>query len=169
MKYSGSNQRVSEYSAWTSLCIGLGARTYVELGCGSSHEQAKAGIRVVTVDLLPNGISGISHVQGDTHDPVTRDRVLGILGTPPDIVFIDADHAIEAVRADFNLWYPVTTMAIGFHDILMDGVSQFWNEVKRQYPSVEIIARDVASANDWQRGSGSNGDLNVGGIGVIFK
>jgi len=67
------------------------------------------------------------------------------------------------------MWYPAATKLIGFHDIKMPSVVPFWNEICRQYPSVEIIGRDAQSAQDWQRGSGSNGDLDCGGIGVIFK
>jgi hypothetical protein len=167
--YRGSNQRIPEYHTWTSLCVGMGIETYVELGIGSSWEHHQAGIRVVTVDVLPNGLPGIDHVQGSSHDLDTLHQVLTLLGGSPDCVFIDADHEYNAVYQDFDMWYPAATKLIGFHDILMPGVNQFWNEVKRQYPSVEIIARDPASGEAWQRGSGTNGDLNVGGIGVIFK
>jgi hypothetical protein len=147
----------------------MGIQSYVELGVGSSWEHAQAGIKVVTVDVLPNGLPGIHHIQGDSHDLGTLHHVLELLGGNPDCVFIDADHEYNAVRHDFDMWYPAATKLIGFHDILMPGVSQLWNEVKRQYPSVEIIGRDPASGEQWQRGSGTDGDLNVGGIGVIFK
>jgi 23S rRNA U2552 (ribose-2'-O)-methylase RlmE/FtsJ len=147
----------------------MGIESYVELGIGSSWEHANLSIKVVTVDILPNGFPGIDHVQGDSHNLDTLHRVLELLGSQPDCVFIDADHEYSAVYQDFDMWYPAATKLVGFHDILMPGVSQFWNEIKRQYPSVEIIARDPASGEQWQRGSGTNGDLNVGGIGVIFR
>lgn len=167
--YRGSNQRIPEYCSWVALCIGMGIKTYVELGVGSSWEHAQAGIKVVTVDVLPNGLPGIHHIQNDSHSLETLHQVLEYLGGPPDCVFIDADHEYGAVYQDFDMWYPAATKLIGFHDILMHGVNQLWGEVKRQYPSVEIIARDPASGEQWQRGSGTNGDLNVGGIGVLFK
>jgi len=167
--YRGSNQRIPEYNTWTSLCVGMGIQSYVELGVGSSWEHHQQGIKVVTVDVLQNGLPGIDHVQGDSHDLETLHQVLELLGGPPDCVFIDADHSYDAVRHDFDMWYPAATKLIGFHDIMMDGVNQFWNEVRRQLPSVEIISRDPASGEAWQRGSGTNGDLNVGGIGAIFK
>lgn len=168
--YRGSNQRVPEYHSWVSLCVGMGIRSYVELGVGSSWEHSQVGINVITVDILPNGFPSIPHVQGDSHDLGTLHQVLTILGGPPDCVFIDADHSYDACRQDFDMWYPAATKLIGFHDItLQEGSDRFWNEVKRQYPSVEIIGRDQASGEAWQRGSGTNGDLHAGGIGVIFK
>lgn len=167
--YRGSNQRIPEYHSWTSLCLGMGIESYVELGVGSSWEQWEHGIKVVTVDVLPNGLPGIDHVQGSSHDLDTLHRVLTILGGQPDCVFIDADHEYNAVYQDFDMWYPAATKLIGFHDIRMPSVMPFWNEISRQYPSVEIIGRDTKSAQGWQVGSGSNGDLNCGGIGAIFK
>ena len=168
--YVGSNQRIPEYHAWTALCIGLGAKTYVELGCGSSHEQASMGMQVVTVDILPNGLNGITHIQADSHDPATLATVLAHLGGHrPDIVFIDADHTHEAVAKDFDLWHPAALMAVGFHDILMPGVKEFWEETALLYPSIQIIGRDIASAEQWQHLGHVQGQVNCGGIGVIFK
>jgi hypothetical protein len=168
--YTGSNQRVPEYNAWVCLCLGMGAKTYVELGVGSSWEQSQAGIRVVTVDVLPNGLSGIDHVQGNSHDLDTMFRVLNILGGPPDIVFIDADHSYDGCRMDFDMWYPAAKLAVGFHDIYLgEGCDRFWNEVSQQYPSVEICGRDHESATKWQGQPGDEGRLRAGGIGVIWK
>ena len=173
MIYTGSNQRIPEYHAWTSLCIGMGITTYVELGCGSSHSQRDVGISVITVDILPNGLGGepaIPHIQGNSHDLETLHQVLTYFNGRPECVFIDADHTYERVKADFDVWYPAATRLIGFHDIRMEGVREFWNEISRQYPSVEIVGRDIASADKWQHGCQTHtGDVNCGGIGVIFK
>jgi cephalosporin hydroxylase len=173
LKYTGSNQRIPEYHAWMLLCLGMGAKTYVELGIGSSWEQSHAGMVVVTVDILPNGFphpEHIRHFQGDSHDPAIRDQVLAHLQCEPDIVFIDADHSYAGCRADFDLWYPHARMAVAFHDIrLREGCDRVWEEVSQQYPSIEIIGRDHASAVTWQNNAGDAGRLNAGGIGVIFK
>ena len=170
MRYKGSNQRVPEYNTWMCICLGLGAKSYVELGVGSSWEQSNAGLTVVTVDLLPNGFPNIPHIQGDSHDPSVVDRVLTTIGSPPDIVFIDADHSYEGCRSDFNLWYPHARLAVGFHDIrLAEGSDRVWEELSQQYPSVEIVGRDHQSAMDWQHSHNGDGRLNAGGIGVIFK
>lgn len=168
--HRGSNQRIPEYHAWSLLCLGLGAKTYVELGCGSSHSQRDSGIRCVSVDLLANGLTGVPHFRGDSHSQATRDFVIEMLEGNPDVVFIDADHSAEAVRADFDLWYPVANLAVGFHDILMPSVVPAWRDISFRHPSVEIIARDLASADEWQRGGHHpDGQVDCGGIGVVFK
>jgi len=169
--YTGSNQRIPEYNAWTALCVGLGCKSYVELGCGSAWEQLNAGIlNIVTVDILPNGMSGIRHIQGNSHDHEVRAAVLLALGDDPDVVFIDADHSEAGVRADFEAWWKFAKLAVGFHDILMPGVMEFWEEVCLKFPSVQIIGRDIEHANRWQHGGYSpDGKVNCGGIGVLFK
>jgi hypothetical protein len=167
MIHNGGNQRWTEIHAWTSLCLGMGVRTYVELGIGSSYLLANAGLRGITVDLLHD--THPNHIQGDSHDPQTLARVLYLLGESPDMVFIDADHSAAAVLADFALWWPSARLLIGFHDILMPSVVPAWQELRRAHPSLEIISRDPASAQRWQVGSGSNGDLACGGIGVLLK
>jgi hypothetical protein len=165
--YRGGNQRTPEIHAWTSLCLGMKVRSFVELGIGSSYLLRREGVPGVTVDLLPDASPW--HIQGDSHDPATRDRVIDLLGAMPDVVFIDADHEAAMVRLDFELWWPVAQFLVGFHDILMPSVVPFWHDVRRCYPSLEIVARDPASAQAWQVGSGSDGDLACGGIGVLFK
>ncbi len=169
--YRGANQRIPEYHAWVCVCSGMKIHSYVELGCGSAYFLKEIGVeKIVTVDVLPNGLKDISHVQADSHDPQTLNRVLDLLGGPPDVVFIDADHEADAVRRDFELWHPVTQMAVGFHDILMPSVIPAWNDISLRYPSVQIIGKDVASADKWQYGSAHpDGHVNCGGIGVVFK
>jgi hypothetical protein len=168
---SGSNQRVPEFHSWVCLCKGMETKSYVELGCGSAHWLTQAGVtKVITVDILPNGLRNVPHIQGDSHDPHTLDRVLYILGDAPDVVFIDADHEAAAVQKDFELWWPVARMMVGFHDIRMPSVIPFWQDIRLKYPSIEIIARDVESANAWQHpGPHPDGLVNCGGIGVLFK
>jgi len=166
--HTGSNQRVPEFHAWASLVAGLGALSYVELGVGSAWDIPVA--IAVTVDLLPNGLPGIPHIRGNSHDLATLHAVLDYLHGPPDIVFIDADHTYEGCKADFDVWYPAARLAVGFHDIrLREGCDRFWDEISQQYPSVEIVGRDHASAMAWQHSHDGTGRLYAGGIGVIFK
>lgn len=173
MIHTGSNQRIPEYHSWVALCLGMGIRSYVELGCGSSWSFRRAGLsNIVTVDLLPNGLENgaIPHVQGDSHDPDTLKAVLAILGGEPDVVFIDADHEADAVLKDFKLWYPVAKKLVGFHDVLMPSVIPAWNAIALNYPSVQIVGRDLKSADKWQYGGHHpEGHVDCGGIGVVFK
>ena len=170
MRYRGSNQRPPEYHTWMCICIGMRAQSYVELGVGSSWEQHNAGMVVVTVDLNPTGFPHIPHIQGNSQEKGTLHKVLSTLGDRPDIVFIDADHTYDGCKADFELWYPVARLAVGFHDTrLPQGCDQFWKEISRNYPSVEIVSRDIKSALEWQTNADDSGDVNAGGIGVIWK
>lgn len=169
LDWRGSNQRVPEYCAWTALCVGLGAKTYLELGRGSAWCQRDAGMKCLTVDVLPEALGGIDHIQASSHDPELVPRVLDYFGGDPDIIFIDADHSYEAVSMDFELWWPHARVAVGFHDIRMPDVGGFWNKISRQYPSIEMVSKDVASADAWQHTSDHTGDIGVGGFGVLLK
>jgi predicted O-methyltransferase YrrM len=78
-----------------------------------------------------------------------------------DFVFIDGDHSYEGVKQDFEIYKQFCRPGglIAFHDIVDSQrhrergvyVNQFWNEVKDQYPSTQIIY----------------GNNNWGGIGVL--
>jgi hypothetical protein len=171
MIHKGGNQRWTEFHAWASLCLGLGVKTYLELGCGSAGFMRLAGVKSMAIDILPDHHGGcIDHFHGNSNDPLNVERVTNLFDGPPDAVFIDADHEYGAVKLDFLLWYPIATKIVGFHDILMHGSKTFWDEIKVEYPSVEIIGQDRGSAEEWQHGSSHlNGKLECGGIGVIFK
>jgi len=167
--YKGNNQRWPEFHAWACLCRGIGARTYLELGCGSSGWMHRyAGLHAIAIDLCEH--AGCEHVIANSHDPAMVDHVKRLLGGGPlDVIFIDASHEYADARADFDLWWPIARVAVGFHDILMPGPRQLWDEVSVEHPSVEIIARDAASAFEWQRTSWPDGHMPMGGIGVLFK
>jgi hypothetical protein len=172
MIYKGNNQRWPEFHAWACLCRGLGVRTYLELGCGSTGwMRLYVGLNAVAIDLRPEGEGGcVDHIHGDSHDPAMLPRIIAMFDGPPDAVFIDADHTYQSARADFDLWHPAARLVVGFHDILMPGVASFWHEVAQSHPSIEILARDHASAEEWQRDHAHpDGRLDCGGIGVIFK
>jgi hypothetical protein len=168
-------QREPEFLAWVSICLTIGAKSYVELGTGHSHYMRAAGIpSVVAVDINNPQYGVISedvnYVRGSSYDIDTFRRVIDILGGYPDVVFIDADHDGDAPRRDFELWYPVAQKLVGFHDILIPNITPLWNEVAFQYKSAEIIGRDLASAQAWQgMGTSPDGRISGGGIGVIFK
>lgn len=169
-------QRKPEFMAWVSICLASGAKSYVELGTGHAGYMRAAGIpKVVAVDINNPPYYGIaddrvSYIQGSSYDFDTFRRVLDILGGYPDIVFIDADHDGDAPRKDFDLWHPAAQKLVGFHDILIPNIAQnIWPDIAFRHPSIEIIGRDLASAQAWQgMGTSPDGRISGGGIGVIW-
>jgi predicted O-methyltransferase YrrM len=88
-------------------------------------------------------------LRADSHDPATRAEVeRTIAGRPVDFLFIDGDHSLEGVRADFDLYVPLVRNGglVAMHDIvpgsreLVGGVPQFWREVKARNGGEEIVA-----------------------------
>lgn len=104
-------------------------------------------------------------IRGNSHDLETLDFLLRRMDNNAvglfDFIFIDGDHSYEGVKQDFEMYEPFCKPngLIAFHDIVDSPrhrergvyVNQFWNEVKDQYPSTQIIYGN----NDW------------GGIGVL--
>jgi hypothetical protein len=173
-------QREPEYLTWTALCVAMGVSSYVELGTGSAHFMKRAGIdKVVAMDINnpeaatlhnPHRETGVSYIQGNSHDVAMLRQVVDFLGCLPDAVFIDADHDGDAPRQDFELWYPVAQKLVGFHDIQIPNIAELWREISLNLPSVKLIGCDRASAVSWQGPNcPQDGILSAGGIGVIFK
>ncbi len=77
--------------------------------------------------------------QADSHRDGTRERVERFFdGEPLDLLFIDGDHAYDAVRDDFERYAPLVRPGglIALHDIvdgddsLVGGVPRFWREIR---------------------------------------
>jgi cephalosporin hydroxylase len=80
-------------------------------------------------------------LQGSSHDPeiVERARALG----PYQFLFIDAGHEYPDVKADWENYSPLVDEGgiVAFHDIQPRqsyGVSQLWDELKRERRSLEV-------------------------------
>ena len=81
----------------------------------------------------------IADIRGNTHSPETLGMLKEMLrGRPINILFIDALHTHEAVRQDFEIYGPLCTGIIAFHDINLGRgkkiedrqVWKFWDELK---------------------------------------
>jgi methyltransferase family protein len=184
------NQRGAEYPAWICICLGAGAKSYVEVGCGVGRGVIRfreAGMpKVVGIDLCPHppgvfeeerpGDTDLKYVFGDSSSEEVVQQTLQLLGGEPDAVFIDADHSYGKSKKDFEVWWPHTKLLMGFHDVLMDhpdSVGRFWKEIMLGTRSLELYSRDRQSVLEWQGqgclNSSPDGRLTAGGIGILFK
>lgn len=89
----------------------------------------------------------------DSHDPQTVAEVRQLFaGAPVDFAFIDGDHTYDGVKADFLDYGPLVRPGgmIAFHDILPRPdmpsiqVDRFWQELKAQYRTRDIIGTDAS-------------------------
>lgn len=87
-------------------------------------------------------------IRDDSHSPETLSQVLDCFSNLPiDFAFIDGDHTYEGVKSDFSLYAPMVKKGgiVAFHDILPRPdlpeiqVCRFWDEIKSQFDSEEII------------------------------
>jgi predicted O-methyltransferase YrrM len=89
-------------------------------------------------------------VGGDSHRRETLERVKAALaGRQFDFLFIDGDHSLEGVRADYEMYAPLVKRGgiVAFHDIVADvfqrygrptpsvtgGVPTFWKELQPKF------------------------------------
>jgi predicted O-methyltransferase YrrM len=98
-------------------------------------------------------------VNGRSGDESTFTAVEAL--APFDWVFIDADHAYGAVASDWNLYQPLCSGVVAFHDILGPSkdhpeieVYRLWGEIKAAGYQTQEFIEDRAAP--W------------GGIGVVF-
>jgi cephalosporin hydroxylase len=84
----------------------------------------------------------------NSHEAKTVARISEILaGKKLDLLFVDGDHSYAGVKSDFEMYSPFVRNGglVVFHDAAGNpwretlGASNFWDEVKGSYQSMEII------------------------------
>jgi cephalosporin hydroxylase len=125
-------QKGGELTGFLALLMDLRPlEVIVEIGSdagGTLWAWQQLGARVIGVDKPGAGFNsglalndhGCEIVYGDSHDPLTRQALLGLLkGRPVDVLFIDGDHSYNGVRADYEMYAPLVRAGgvIGLHDI----------------------------------------------------
>jgi predicted O-methyltransferase YrrM len=166
-------QKGTEMSALLELAASLRARCVVEIGTaagGVLHLLARVAepdALIVSVDL-PGGRFGggygawrrplyarlvrrsqeLALLRADSHSPETLRMVTERLaGRPVDLLFIDGDHTLAGVAADFGTYAPLvrTGGVIALHDIAATPgeqgieVPEFWRSLKSRYDTREFV------------------------------
>jgi hypothetical protein len=128
----------------------LGVASVLEIGTGykgglSRFLAQDLGWDVTTVDVKNYGhaFEGVHYVVIDEHwKNVEHPHFLNKF----DLVFIDANHAYDEVKFDFEYYGKYSAKVIAFHDIEglrgCEGVKQFWDELYSN-PDPELNARSV--------------------------
>jgi len=190
LDYAKSLQHSAELRGMIGALLRLGTRSYLEIGVryGGTFEAVMMALPFDTKGValdFPGGGFGDCESAPILLATLARLRAHGrcvdcILGPssapevvaraaqagPYDVVFIDADHAYDAVKRDFELYAPMARRAVILHDIaapeghtskrgLPVEVPRFWREIRQRYVHREIVA-------------GAEGDLGVMGIGILF-
>jgi predicted O-methyltransferase YrrM len=101
-------------------------------------------------------------IRTDSHSKKTKENISNVLdGKKLDFLFIDGDHTYEGVKQDFEMYKDFVREGgiIAFHDIVDHpdnpdcNVDRFWNELKEQYETEEIIEKE---------------DQTWAGIGILY-
>lgn len=176
-----------EFDAFCDILRRENVRSFLEIGSkfGGSLRRAAAalqnGSRIVSVDL-PQGtklwrdtqpaltqtvkwLNGIGHdahlIWGNSTDPKIIAQVAGL--GPFDAIFIDADHRMPGVTADWKNYGPMGRI-VAFHDIgwkraptwqgVRIDVPEFWAKIKGEFRHEEFLMCPTGKNN---------------GIGVLWR
>jgi cephalosporin hydroxylase len=171
------NQRRGEILRLLQMLQELRPRTLCEIGAAGGGtlslfcQAAAPEARVISIDidysprsrrvypLLGKPGQQIRCLQADSHAMETLEKVRGWLGgSELDFLFIDGDHTLAGVAADFRMYAPLVRDGglIGFHDIVPDHrrrygipteadageVPLFWDRLKQQEFDFEELIED---------------------------
>jgi len=155
MEQGSPHQHLPEWQTFLEICeaylktheiknyiLNLPQSIVVELGIERNGQkkfyERLLGAKHIGIDIKNRNC--IPDIHGDTHDPETLEALKKKLnGKPINILFIDASHHYEDVKKDFEMYSPLCTDIVAFHDIETyrygsgkeRGVSIFWDELKK--------------------------------------
>lgn len=167
-------QHDEEFAALLDVILGEAPRHYLEIGTRTGGSfwtigQALApGALMISVDLPagPWGLVGsqrakaqvadalrargqaVVEIEGDSHDRDVVARVHQALGPRRlDLLFIDGDHSLEGVRADWEHYAPLVRGGglVVFHDLILSDafpecrVGLLWQELAPRFASRAVV------------------------------
>lgn len=149
-----------EFGKFANLLNDIGIGSYLEIGSkfgGSlwgTLTRQKRPIKAVSIDLrqarhgdsldrCADALRGLGHtvllLTGNSQDWATI--ALAENEGPYDVVYIDGDHSLEGVTADWQNYGPMGRI-VAFHDIIDKNgmhVRYLWDELKQSYPHTEFV------------------------------
>lgn len=164
LRYFEPNQIRSEVRALLQEVSRLRPRTLLEIGSQGGGTLflfcavAAPDARILSIDLnfsspqraaYPSLASPSQHLtcfKADTHDPNTLARVKEWLhGDRLDFLFIDGDHSLSGVSADYQMYAPLVRPGglIAFHDIVPDHRTRYGRETTADAGEVPIFWRQL--------------------------
>jgi len=154
----------------------------VELGMWKNRQkkfyEQLLGAHHISIDISDK--RGMPDILGDTHKSATVEALKKKLnGRPINILFIDACHRYGAVKKDLELYSPLCSDIIAFHDIETHRhrekskvtVWKFWDELKLEaFRGVEKYKEFLLlSIYQHRPARRLNKEATQMGIGVIMK
>jgi predicted O-methyltransferase YrrM len=170
-EWRGLVQRNAEIRTLLDIVWRAAPRRVLEIGTafgGSLYLWSRvvpADAELISIDLPPAAVAAragrarvatlsrrrqsVHLLHADSHAASTLAEVRRRLGSAPlDFLFIDGDHSLDGVRADFEMYAPLVRSGglVALHDIHPHSerwggdVPQFWCETRDRYDHREIIA-----------------------------
>lgn len=134
----GIEQNPNELAEFVQFIQDNHIRTYLEIGCAQGHllrfMRDEVGLQVqgITLDKRETH-EGLPIIYGKSQDKNIIKKIKHF-----DLIFVDGDHSLEAVEADWRNYLPKCRY-MAFHDICglrdCEGVQELWFLIKDLYPS----------------------------------
>ena len=181
IKSNRPSQNYSEWKMFLEICEieikkrGIENPVAVELGIWR-NKQKKFFTDLLNADHISIDIGmrrSSPDIMGNTHNPKTMATLKEKLaGRPINILFIDAGHAYEDAKKDFEDYSPLCTDIIALHDIWCHRYSdrsdmqvyRLWDELKQKaYNPVEKKYKQFLFIDLYRyRGAGNGMQMGIG-------
>ena len=178
----GPDQHPPEWRMFLEFCEmylkkhEIGNPIVVEIGTWKNKQkkfyEQLLGVRHIGIDLR----RGAPDILGDAHDPKTMEILKEMLGGKPiNILFIDAWHFYKHVKKDYELYSPLCTDIVAFHDTEACRYEnnekimawKFWDELKMKMHIGEEGYKDFITISIYKYRIDRN--QRQMGIGVLIK